>query len=88
MSLESIKTEWDELSKEYSNLEVSEIENDIEILQLKQSRILFYCKWQNYFLFHKTGCEQRICRIAGETWRITTKMHERHCSPAISYQSD
>lgn len=26
MSLETIKTEWDELSKEFANLEVSEIE--------------------------------------------------------------
>lgn len=38
MSLEAIKTEWDELSNEFSNLEVSEIEIKHWIREKKRNR--------------------------------------------------
>lgn len=77
MSLESIQTEWDELSNEFAALEVSEIEIVIIIIQWNNLKISIS--------INSIGYEQWICRVTGQIGEITTKVYKRYFTSAISY---
>lgn len=76
MSLESVITDWDELSKEFSNLEVSENENKFQMNFNEQ----FNKKYT--FRFHS---KQEVSNEYGELLEKLVQLQQK-CTKDISHQ--